>query len=403
MELRAKNIMKGDRIIWAILILLSLVSMLIVYSATGALAFREAGGNTFHYLVRQIVFISLGFAAILIMVNIIPVKLYSIISRLMVWISIGLLGIAIGMKMANPLSDETGRTLNLGFMSFQPAEIAKLSLIMYAAKMLGINQGSKEDLRNGFIKIMVYSVIICGMIALSNFSTAALLFAAIMCMCFIGRVPARYLFIVVAIGVAFVALIYFADGLGEKLHVSRFDTVRGRIERFINGDPAAEQGITQADYAKLALYNGGFIGKGPGNSEVANYMASAYNDFIFAIIIEEYGIGGGILVLMLYLILFFRGINIVKKTNRTFPAFLVSGLTLLLVFQAFINIGVSAGVLPVTGQPLPWISMGGTSLIFTSIAFGCILSVSYQNQKNVVPEMPIPAPEADILDEDQEM
>ncbi|MCL1822055.1 MAG: FtsW/RodA/SpoVE family cell cycle protein [Prolixibacteraceae bacterium] len=402
MELRVKNMMKGDRIIWAVLILLSLASMLIVYSATGALAYREAGGNTFHYLVRQIVFISLGFAAILIMVNIIPVKLYSIVSRLMVWISIGLLGLAIGMKMTNPVSAETGRTLNLGFMSFQPAEIAKLSLIMYAAKMLGIRQSSKEELKIAFYNILIYSVIICGMIFLSNFSTAVLLFGTIMCMCFIGRVPVRYLFMVLAVGAGLIALIYFVD-FGENMEVSRLHTIRGRIERFMHGDPAAQEGITQADYAKLAIYNGGIIGKGPGNSEVANYISQAYNDFIFAIIVEEYGLMGGIAILMLYLILFFRGINIVKKTNRTFPAFLVTGLTLLLVFQALINIGVSAGVLPVTGQPLPWISMGGTSLIFTSIAFGCILSVSYQNQKNKVVEVQPVAAEIDVPDEDHEM
>jgi cell division protein FtsW len=168
-------------------------------------------------------------------------------------------------------------------------------------------------------------------------------------------------------------------------------TIKGRIERFVNPPPPeASQGITQADYAKLAIYSGGILGKGPGHSDVSNYMAAAYNDFIFAIIVEEYGLLGGIAVIMLFLIFFFRGVVIVRRATRTFPAFMVIGLTLVLVFQAMINIGVSSGALPVTGQPLPWISLGGTSLLFTSLAFGLILSVSHQNQQNKeVAEQPI--------------
>ncbi len=176
---------------------------------------------------------------------------------------------------------------------------------------------------------------------------------------------------------------------------------QGWIDRFINGDPNSEKGITQADYAKLAIYEGGTFGKGPGRSNVSNYMASAYNDFIFAIIVEEYGLIIGIMVMFLYLIFFFRSVVIVRRATRTFPAFLVIGLTVLLVFQAMINIGVSTGVLPVTGQPLPWISLGGSSLLFTSMAIGCILSVSYQNQINRESQMP--AVQVNMPDEDIEM
>ncbi len=180
---------------------------------------------------------------------------------------------------------------------------------------------------------------------------------------------------------------------------ARIQTIKGRIDRFINGDPSSEVGITQADYAKLAIYSGGFFGKGPGQSDVSNYMAAAYNDFIFSIIVEEYGLIIGVGVMFLYLIFFFRGVIIVRRATRTFPAFVVIGLTLMLVFQAMINIGVSSGVLPVTGQPLPWISLGGTSLLFTSIAFGCILSVSYQTQVDrEVKEQPVQvnAPDEDV-------
>ncbi len=401
METSLRNMIRGDRVIWTVLLLLSLLSMLIVYSATGALAFRQAGGNTLYFLVRQVVFLSLGFGLILLMVNVIPVKFYSIISRVVVFGSILLLGLAIGMKITGLAGESTGRTLNLGLLSFQPAEVAKLGLIMFAAKMLGIEQNSKDGLKKAFWKIMIFTVIICAMIAFSNVSTAILLFITIMAMMFVGRAPIRYLLILAAGGIGMVFLIYFyGDKMGQISQ--RLPTAQSRLEKYIKGDPDAEKGITQADYAKLAIYEGGILGKGPGNSDVANYMAAAYNDFIYAIIIEEYGlIIGGVGVLLLYLIFFFRGVTIVRRANRTFPAFLVTGLTLLLTFQAMINMAVSAGMIPVTGQPLPWVSMGGTSLLFTSIAFGCILSVSYQNHKDKKVEAP--AVQVVVPDEDQEM
>ena len=218
---------------------------------------------------------------------------------------------------------------------------------------------------------------------------------------FIGRIPIKYLLSVVGVGVLFVVLLFYtADFLPSSF--GRVHTVKARIERFISPTPPLEQkGITQADYAKLAIYSGGVLGKGPGHSDVSNYMAAAYNDFIFAIIVEEYGFVGGIAVLFLFLIFFYRGIAIVKRSTRTFPAFMVAGLTLILVYQAMINIGVSSGVLPVTGQPLPWISLGGTSLVFTSISFGCILSVSYQTQKDrEIEEIPV---QIIAPDEDYEM
>ncbi len=401
MKINTRNLIRGDKIIWIVLLLLSLLSLLIVYSATGALAFRQAGGNTFHFLVRQIVFLSLGFVIIVGMVNIVPVRLYSMISRVLVIVSIGLLMLALGLKFAGMAGDSTGRTLNLGFLSFQPAELAKLSLVIYTAKILGIEQNSAEGLKNAFWKIIIVAGIICALISLSNFSTAALLFGTVISMMFVGRIPIRYLLMIFAAAILMVVAIYFMADKIDHLP-SRFGTVRGRIERFIHGDPAAEKGITQADYAKLAIYEGGFVGKGPGNSDVANYMAAAYNDFIYAIIIEEYGFIGGITLMMLYMILFFRGIIIVRKTTRTFPAFLVMGLTVMLVYQAMVNMGVSSGVFPVTGQPLPWVSMGGTSLLFTSMAFGCILSVSYQNQKDS--RMPADAAvQVVVPEEDQEI
>jgi cell division protein FtsW len=393
------KIFRGDRVIWIVLLLLSLLSLLIVYSSTGALAYRQASGNTMHFLVRQIFFLGAGLGLMLVMVNFLSVKIYSILANLLIYLSIGLLLISVAMQFAG-MASGSGRTLDIGFISFQPAELAKISLIMFSAKVLGKKQKSKEELKKAFYIIIAHTVVVCGLIFVSNFSTAALLFATILTMLFVGRVPIKYLLSIIAVGVGMVVAIYFlADQFPSA--PTRMHTVKGRIDRFINGDPNAEKGITQADYAKLAIYEGGILGKGPGRSDVSNYMAAAYNDFIFAIIVEEYGLIVGIAVMFLYLIFFFRAVVIVRRATRTFPAFLVTGLTMLLVFQAMINIGVSTGVLPVTGQPLPWVSLGGTSLLFTSVAFGCILSVSYQNQVNR--EIQKPPVQVALPDEDYEI
>jgi len=399
MEFSILKYFKGDRVIWIILVFLSLLSLLIVYSATGALAYRVHGGNTIHYLVRQVFFIGMGLGVIVLMVNVIPVKFYSIAANYLLYGSILLLMVAVVLKFAGILKG-TGRTFNLGIFSFQPAELAKIALILFTAKVLGKKQKTKEDLASAFKKIMIFTALVCGLILLSNFSTSALIFATIISMMFVGRIPIRYMLMVFAAGVGLIVLIYFtADLVPES--VGRIHTIKGRIERFIHGDPNSQKGVTQADYAKLAIYSGGIFGKGPGQSDVSNYMAAAYNDFIFAIIVEEYGLIFGAGVISLYLIFFFRGIIIVRRSARTFPAFVVIGLTLVMVYQALINIGVSSGVLPVTGQPLPWISLGGTSLLFTSVAFGCILSVSHQNEiDSETQNQPI---QVNAPDEDEEM
>jgi cell division protein FtsW len=399
METSILKYFKGDRVIWIVLMFLSLLSLLIVYSATGALAYRVHGGNTMHYLIRQVFFIGMGLGVILLMVNVLPVKFYSIAANYLLYGSILLLIVAVVLKFAGVLKG-TGRTFNLGLFSFQPAEVAKIALILFTAKVLGKKQKNNKDLGAAFRKIMIFTGLVCGLILLSNFSTSALIFATILSMMFVGRIPLRYMILVLAAGVGLIFAIYkLADYVPDS--IGRIHTIKGRIERFINGDPNSEQGVTQADYAKLAIYSGGIFGKGPGQSDVSNYMAAAYNDFIFAIIVEEYGLIFGAGVIFLYLIFFFRGIIIVRRSTRTFPAFVVVGLSLVMVYQAMINIGVSSGVLPVTGQPLPWISLGGTSLLFTSVAFGCILSVSHQNQvDSEIQKQPI---QVNVPDEDEEM
>jgi len=399
MKFLPEKIFKGDRIIWVVLIFLSLASMLIVYSATGRLAYREAGGHTTYYLVRQFTFILLGFGVMAFLVNVIPVKFYSWIAPIMLMLTILSLLAAVVQFKLDP-AKPTPRSLDLGFFSFQPAELAKISLVMFVAKVLAKRQKTEEELKKAFYWIMGATGVVCGIIFYGNISTSALIFGSIMMLMLIGRIPLKYLAMPVAAGILLLLIIYFtADFMPEW--AGRVHTFKERIDDFIYGDEQQAVGTTQADYAKLAIYEGGITGKGPGSSEVSNYMEAAYNDFIYAIIIEEYGWLGGAFVAFLFLILLFRGVVIVRRSNRTYPAFLAAGMVLMLVFQAMINMSVSVGVIPVTGQPLPWISVGGTSMLFTAVSFGIILSVSLHNQKNKPSEeQPVMV---NLPDEDQEL
>ncbi|MBW8326447.1 MAG: FtsW/RodA/SpoVE family cell cycle protein [Prolixibacteraceae bacterium] len=379
---RLAKIFKGDRTLWVLLVFLSLISLVIVYSATGKLAYREADGNTMYYLVRQIVFILVGFGIMLLLVNIVPVVVYFKSAPFFVIITIlAIIMAIIQYKLTGNVDKETSRSLTLPFISFQPAELAKISLVMYASRLLSKAQRTEEELKVAFYWITGVSGMVCFLIFMSNFSTAALIFFTIMVLMLIARVAFKYILSLVGIGALMVLLIYFtADFFPDS--VGRVHTVKARIDDFVRGDNDATKGTTQADYARLAIFEGGMLGKGPGNSEVSNYMEAGYNDFIYAIYIEEYGFIGGAFLALLYLILLFRGVTIVRRCDRTFPAFLVTGLVLLMIFQAFINMAVSVGAVPVTGQPLPWVSMGGSSMLFTAVSFGIILAVSAHNQKN---------------------
>jgi cell division protein FtsW len=385
MAVKLAKIFKGDLTLWVILIFLSLISLVIVYSATGKLAYREAGGDTLHYLVRQIGFILLGFVIMLLAVNVVPVVVYFKLSPILIGITILTLILAIiQYNMTGNADKETSRSLTMPFFSFQPAELAKISLIMYASRLLSKAQRTEEELKVAFYWITGVSGVVCFLVFMSNFSTAALIFFTIMILMLIARVSYKYILSLVGIGILAVLLIYTAATIfpGSIGKIGRVATVKGRIDDFVHGDNSSAIGTTQAEYARLAVFEGGTFGKGPGNSEVSNYMEAGYNDFIYAIFIEEYGFIGGAFLALLYLILLFRGVIIVRRCDRTFPAFLVSGLVLLMTFQAFINMAVSVGAVPVTGQPLPWVSMGGSSMLFTAASFGIILAVSANNQKN---------------------
>lgn len=399
MAAKMAKIFKGDRTLWVVLIFLSLVSLVIVYSATGKLAYREAEGNTGYYLIRQMAFLLTGFAIMLLLVNIVPVVFYFRISPILIGVTILALILAIiQYKLTGNPDQETSRSLDIGFLSFQPSELAKIALIMFASRILSKSQKTDDELKKAFYMVAGVAGVVCFFIFLSNISTAAIIFLSIMVLMLIARVPFKYFAMLSGAGILLVLLLFFtADYMPASF--GRVHTFKERIVDFTKGDDNAMMGTTQADYAKLAVFEGGVLGKGPGNSEVSNYMEAGYNDFIYAIFIEEYGAVGGVFLALLYLILLFRGVIIVRRCDRTFPAFLVAGLVVLMVFQAFINMAVSVGAAPVTGQPLPWVSMGGSSMLFTAVSFGIILAVSANNQKNKVAAEQLVV--VDIPNEDQ--
>lgn len=377
--LKRSTVFKGDPIIWIVFMVLGFTSLLIVFSSTGALAFRKTGGQVYYYIIRQFGVQILGLGVIWFMVNVIPVKLYNRFAN--IGYCIALVFVIMGLS-AKLHGGATGRTLSLGIISFQPAEMAKIALVIWSARLLAICQNDPIEMKRTFYRILAGSGLLCGAIALADFSTALLIFMSVVIMMFVARIPMRLLFGLAGAGVlVLAALIAIAPYLPDGGKVGRIKTVRGRVERFINGDENSKKGLTQADYAQVAIHRGGIIGEGAGDSLVSNFMSAAYNDFIFAIIIEEYGLLGAGLVIFAYLVLLSRGGIIVRACSRTFPAFLASGIVAIITLQAMINMGVSVGLLPVTGQPLPWVSWGGTSQVFTAIAFGLLFSISSQNDK----------------------
>ncbi|GGZ36166.1 cell division protein FtsW [Echinicola pacifica] len=354
--------LKGDPIIWGIVLLLSVISILVVYSATGSLAYRRMGGNTEAYLIKHS---SLVLLSLVVMwaAHRLPYKYYAKLSLMALWVSVPLL--AFTYMFGSNLND-ANRWLTIPIINqaFQPSDLAKLALIAAVAGMLGKRQKNIQDFKRTFIPVMIWIGLICLLIGLANMSTAVMLLSTCLLLMFIGRVPVKFLIAVCLIG--FLALTS-AIFLGQ-----RGGTFFSRIENFMSD----EEVPYQAQQSYMAIATGGIAGKGPGNSEQRNSLPHPYSDFIYAIIIEEYGMIGGGVVLFLYLALLYRGMRVVAISNRPFGGLLSAGLSFALVIQAMVNMAVAVGLGPITGQPLPLLSMGGTSLLFTGISLGIILSVS---------------------------
>jgi len=355
-----KNL-KGDSIIWGVVIVLSLFSIVVVYSATGTLAYKMKGGDTEYYLVKHAALVFLSLFSMWI-IHKIDYRYYSRVSRLLLWISVPLL-LFTWQFGANINEASRWLTIPVVNQQFQPSDLAKLALLITLASMLGKRQKDIHDFQKAIIPMLVWIGLICGLIAMTNISTAVLLFLTCMLLLFLGRVPVKYLAMLMIIGgIAGSAALFFGQ---------RGETAISRVENFFEDDISF-----QAQQAYVAIATGGLFGKGPGQSDQRNYLPHPYSDFVYAIILEEYGLIGGVLVLFLYLTLLYRGMKAAFSSDKPYGGLLSAGLSFALVVQAMVNMGVAVGLGPITGLPLPLLSMGGTSQLFTGIALGMIISVS---------------------------
>jgi cell division protein FtsW len=383
---------KGDKVIWALVVLLTLVSLLAVYSATGSLAYKNYKGNTEIYLLKQVLFIGIGILAIY-FAHLVNYTFYSRVAKIAFLVSLPLLFYTLffGVSM-----NEGSRWIRLPFinMTMQTSDFARLSLFMFLAHLLSKKQAVIRDFRKGYIPVIMPVALTCMLIAPANLSTALLLGASCLLLLFIGRVNAKH--ILLTIGIALVPILFLVgaavvrhgkmNGTSETVTAAtvkksgglfgRVDTWIGRMESFIYGSKETDNDAYQVNQAKIAMAKGGIFGAGPGNSTTRDYLPQAYNDFIYAIIIEEYGLVGGAFIMFIYLVFLYRCIRIFKRCPFAFGAFLALGLSFTLAIQAVANMAVTVNLFPVTGVTLPLVSMGGTSFIFTCLAIGIILSVA---------------------------
>ncbi len=375
---------EGDKVIWATVVLLSIVSLLVVYSATNSLAYKLYKGNTFIYLFKQFAFIALGII-IIYFAHRVNYTVYSGIARVLFFVSIPLL--IYTLKFGTNLN-EANRWIKLPVinMTFQTSDLAKLALFMYLSRLLSKKQDVIKEFRKGFLPLILPVFAICALIAPANLSTALLTGGISLLLLFIGRANTKH--ILGVIGLALLPLIFLIvlartyydpqekkmKELPEMLSMKRVPTWIKRVQDFMYAKEDAAP--YQVQQAKIAIANGGMLGLGPGNSEQRNFLPHPYSDFIYAIIIEEYGLIGGAFIIFIYLVFLFRSIRLFRKCPYAFGAFLALALSFTLVIQAMTNMAVNVNLFPVTGVTLPLVSMGGSSFLFTCLSIGIILSVA---------------------------
>ncbi len=368
--------LKGDRVIWAIVFLLSLLSILVVYSSVVTLAHKYKQGNTQAYLIKHGITV-VGGIIIMYLVHKMKYTLFSRVAQIGILLVVPLLLFTL---LRGVSAGEASRWIpipGIG-LTFQSSDVAKIILLIFVARTLTIRQGQLEDFKSVIKYLLVPIGFICLLIFPANFSTAALLFSNCLFLMFVGRVKVKFIGYILGACVGFILLVGIIIFQFPDL-IPRGATWKARIENFSKGDAKNNY---QSEQAKIAIATGGIIGKGPGNSTQRAFLPQASSDFIYAIIIEEYGLFTGFVMLFLYMILLFRGIRILRDSEKTFGGLMAVGLSFSLVFQALINMAVAVNLFPVTGQPLPLVSMGGTSIWFTCIAIGIILSVSKSNEDN---------------------
>jgi cell division protein FtsW len=381
---------RGDKYIWGLVILLSLISILVVYSATGSLAYKMYRGNTSYYLFKQIAFTLIGLLLVF-GLHRVNYTVFSRVATILFILSVPLLiyTLCFGAKI-----NEGSRWIKLPIinLTIQSSDVAKLALFMYLSKVLSKKQDVIKDFKKGFLPVIIPVFIICGLIMPANLSNALLTGATSLLLLFIGRVSFKH--ILLTIGIAMIPIVIIIS-VAIATHKSnegtidsgkpvvaaslkkwgRFGTWVNRVQDFMY---AKDNEIPyQVQQAKIAIANGGiFVGLGPGNSQQRNFLPQAYNDFIYAVIIEEYGLLGGAFIIFIYLVFLFRCIRIFRKCPYAFGAFLALGLSFTLIIQAVANMAVNVAIVPVTGVTLPLLSMGGSSFIFTCCSIGLILSVA---------------------------
>src|SRR6185503_2288897 len=357
----AKNL-KGDRGIWVIVALLCLTSVLAVYSSTGTIAFRYNGGHAEIHLIKHMVIAMVGIFLCYVCYNT-HYTVYSRLAPILLVISIPLL---LYTMFFGPEINDARRWISIpGIgLSFQTSDIAAIALIMYIARSISMKQDVIKDFKSAFLPLMFPIILVCGLIAPNNLSTALLLFVVAMTLMFIGRVHMKYIFLLVLLGGMFLGgLVLVGMVFPDAIRVETWTSRVG--EFFGNSD-----GGYQIQQAKIAIADGGWFGVGPGLSTQRNYLPYSYADLMYAIICEEYGLLGGLVIIFLFLLLFLKCTSIVTRSPKTFGALLAMGLCLNIVIQAFANIAVSVNLVPVTGLTLPLVSKGGTSMLITCMAFG---------------------------------
>lgn len=376
----------GDKVIWAIVIILSLISLLVVYSSTGSLAYKYSK-STESYLFKQFALIISGVIFIY-FAHRVNYTFYSRVAKILFLISIPLL---IYTYFFGTTLNEGSRWIKLPVINqtFQTSDLAKLALFMYLSRQLSRKQLVIKDFKKGFLPIIIPILVICILIAPANLSTAILVAGTSFMLMFIGRANAKHLILTITIAIipiillTLVAVKYYdkAEGKSKDLPAifssGRVPTWISRIQTFIyTGKGDGGEKTYQINQAKIAIASGGWFGRGPGNSNARNFLPHSYSDFIFAIILEEYGLLGGAFIVFIYLLFLYRCIRLYRKCPFAFGAFLALALSFTLVIQAFANMGVNVNVFPNTGVTLPLVSMGGSSFLFTCLSIGIILSVA---------------------------
>lgn len=378
-----RNIFKGDKVIWIIFLCLCVISIIEVFSAASTLTYKS--GDHWGPITQHAIFLMVGVVIVVIMHNI-PYKWFQVFPVFLLPASIILLIIVAAMGfITGDRVNGAARWMNFFGIQFQPSELAKMAVIIAVSFILSKKQDENGANPKAFKYILIITGLVCALIAPENLSTALLLFGVVLLMMYIGRVSAKKMLLLLGTlaiaGTLFIGLLLVVPKDSNIPFTHRLGTWKNRITGFTQKEeiPAAKFDIdkdAQVAHARIAIASSNLIGKAPGNSIQRDFLSQAFSDFIFAIIIEELGLVGGAFVVILYIWLLVRGGRIAQKCNRTFPAFLVMGISLLLVSQAILNMMVAVGLFPVTGQPLPLISKGGTSTLINCAYIGMILSIS---------------------------